>query len=188
MGFLKDMEKMLNANHKVLLVGLLLLTLAIGLYTNKKGKENMNVRKPVSKPVRRLVPTARKRMREGMSNMGGNAAASQAMARNSDSSAGASGATGGAGSTNNPQDLLPSSGGTNQFSQVDNKGVLGNVNLLDAGHHSGINTVGNSLRNANLQLRSDPAIPQANVGPWSQSTISPDVNRKQLEIGMVCNQ
>ena len=60
--------------------------------------------------------------------------------------------------------------------------------MLTAGHHNGINTVGNSLRNANLQLRSDPPISQVNAGPWMQSTISPDVNRKQLEIGILCNQ
>ena len=31
-------------------------------------------------------------------------------------------------------------------------GDLKNVSLLKAGHHIGINTVGQSLRNANLQL------------------------------------
>lgn len=184
MGFLKDMEKMLNANHKVLLVGLLVVTLAIGLYTNKKGKtqETMNVRRQPARPIRRASPPPRRRMREGLGNMGANAATSQASTTTSTA------ATGGGGSTTNPKDLLPQSTGNNQFSQVDNKGVLGNVNLLNAGHHSGVNTVGNSLRNANLQLRSDPPINQVDSGPWMQSTISPDVNRKQLEIGMLCAQ
>jgi len=47
----------------------------------------------------------------------------------------------------------------------------------------GINTIGSSLRNANLQLRSEPIIPQAVVSPFLNSTISPDLNRKAFEIG-----
>ena len=62
-------------------------------------------------------------------------------------------------------------------------GDLKNVSLLKAGHHIGINTVGQSLRNANLQLRSEPANPQLNVGPWNQTTITPDMQRRPLEIG-----
>ena len=57
------------------------------------------------------------------------------------------------------------------------------VTLMDAGFHKGINTVGSSLRNANLQLRSEYAIPKTNVGPWSNSTIEADTLRKNLEIG-----
>lgn len=62
-------------------------------------------------------------------------------------------------------------------------GDLQNVNLLKSGYHIGINTVSSSLRNANLQLRSEPANPQMPVGPWNNTTISPDVNRRPLEIG-----
>ena len=64
-------------------------------------------------------------------------------------------------------------------------GDLLNVSLLEAGHHIGINTVGQSLRNANLQLRSEPANPQMNIGPWNNTTMGPDVSRRPLEIG--CN-
>ena len=49
------------------------------------------------------------------------------------------------------------------------QGNLDKVNLLKAGYHIGIDTVGQSLRNANLQLRSEPANPQMNVGPWNNS-------------------
>ena len=42
---------------------------------------------------------------------------------------------------------------------------------------------GQSLRNANRQLRSEPANPQVKVSPWLQSTIEPDTDRKPLEIG-----
>ena len=62
-------------------------------------------------------------------------------------------------------------------------GDLKNVNLLQAGYHIGIDTVGQSLRNANLQLRSEPPNPQLNVGPWNNTTIEPDFNRRPLEIG-----
>jgi len=62
-------------------------------------------------------------------------------------------------------------------------GDLENVNLLKSGYHIGINTVSSSLRNANLQLRSEPPNPQMAVGPWNNTTISPDINRRPLEIG-----
>ena len=62
------------------------------------------------------------------------------------------------------------------------QGELSNQNFLNAGHHVGVNTVGQSLRNANRQLRSDPPNPQVKVSPWLQSTIEPDINRRPLEI------
>ena len=37
--------------------------------------------------------------------------------------------------------------------------------------------------NANLQLRSDPPVPKANVGPFLNSTIEPEQGRPLLEIG-----
>jgi len=83
-----------------------------------------------------------------------------------------------------PSELLPK-GGNNEFSKVNPMGAgdLQNVSLLKAGYHIGINTVGQSLRNANLQLRSEPANPQLNVGPWNNTTISPDLQRRPLELG-----
>ena len=82
-----------------------------------------------------------------------------------------------------PSQLLPSGGGDNAFSSM-NPGCGGdikNVSLLKAGHHIGINTVGNSLRNPNLQIRSEPPNPMVKVSPWMQSTITPDTLRKPLE-------
>jgi hypothetical protein len=63
------------------------------------------------------------------------------------------------------------------------QGDLESVSLLKAGYHIGIDTVGQSLRNANQQIRSEPPNPQANTGPWNQSTIEPDFMRPALEIG-----
>ena len=62
-------------------------------------------------------------------------------------------------------------------------GDVSKVSLLNAGYHIGINTVGQSLRNANLQVRSEPANPQLNVGPWNHSSIDPDNSRRPMEIG-----
>ena len=62
------------------------------------------------------------------------------------------------------------------------QGELSEQNFLNAGYHVGVNTVGQSLRNANRQLRSDPPCPQVKVSPWLQSTIEPDLNRRPLEI------
>ena len=47
--------------------------------------------------------------------------------------------------------------------------------------HVGVNTIGQSLRNANLQLRSEPANPQVQVSPWMNTTIDKDLTRRNLE-------
>jgi hypothetical protein len=65
-------------------------------------------------------------------------------------------------------------------------GILSGVNMLDAGFHVGVNTVGQSLRNANRQLRSEPPNPQVNVSPWMMSSIGPDLLRRPLEDGEGC--
>lgn len=63
------------------------------------------------------------------------------------------------------------------------EGSLKDRNFLQSGYHIGINTVGQTLRNANLQLRSEPPCPQIKVSPWLQSSIEPDVSRRPMEIG-----
>jgi hypothetical protein len=84
-----------------------------------------------------------------------------------------------------PQELMPREDATNvwQLSSPPVNGHLADRNFLESGHHYGIDTVSNTLKNPNLQLRSDPIIPQIQVGPWSQSTYGPDTNHRQLEIG-----
>ena len=85
----------------------------------------------------------------------------------------------------NPTDLLPKDT-NNEWATLNpaGKGELSNLNLLKAGYHIGIDTIGQSLRNANLQIRSEPPNPQLSVGPWNQSTITPDFMRVPLEIGV----
>jgi hypothetical protein len=56
--------------------------------------------------------------------------------------------------------------------------------LLTAGSLVGLNSVAGSLRNANLQLRSDPKIEKNNqISPWNISSIEPDISRVPFEIG-----
>lgn len=83
-----------------------------------------------------------------------------------------------------PAELLPKDDNS-EWAKLNpmGSGDLQDVNLLKSGYHIGINTVSSSLRNANLQLRSEPANPQMAIGPWNNTTISPDVNRRPLEIG-----
>lgn len=81
-------------------------------------------------------------------------------------------------------DLLPSDVNS-VWAQVNpmGQGALGDENLINSGYHIGINTVGQTLRNANYQLRSEPLNPQTPVSPWNQTTIEPDINRRPMEIG-----
>lgn len=84
-----------------------------------------------------------------------------------------------------PSDLLPQDQNS-QWAALNpvsmNQG--GMPDLLQAGYHIGLDTIGQTLRNANLQLRSDPIIPKSDVGPWMQSTIEPDLGRVPLELGV----
>ena len=84
----------------------------------------------------------------------------------------------------NPAELLPKNSNS-AWSKLNPQGGggLSNAQFLQAGYHIGIDTVGQSLRNPNLQLRSEPPNPQLNIGPWNNTTIGPDFNRRPLEIG-----
>jgi len=86
----------------------------------------------------------------------------------------------------NPNDLLPSDQNSQWAALNPVNMSQGNIiagDMLQAGYHIGLDTIGQSLKNANLQLRSDPIIPKQNVGPWNQSTYEPDLARVPLEIG-----
>ena len=86
----------------------------------------------------------------------------------------------------NAEELLPSSYSSNNWDTPANPGGIDGPNFLNPEHLVGINTVGQSLRNANRQLRSEPPNPQVKVSPWLQTTIEPDTNRKPMEIGENC--
>lgn len=85
----------------------------------------------------------------------------------------------------NPADLLPNSS-ANDWSNLNpvSSSDLRNINLLNPTQLVGINTQGSSLRNSNLQIRSEPANPRTNTNcPWNISTIETDTFRRPLEIG-----
>ena len=67
------------------------------------------------------------------------------------------------------------------------EGILKGVNYLDAGFNIGVNTVGQSLRNANLNLRAEPPNPRVVVSPWLNTTIDTDLTRKSLDDGDLCS-
>jgi hypothetical protein len=84
-----------------------------------------------------------------------------------------------------PSDLLPNDM-NNAWANLNPVGNadLKNINLLNPTQLTGINTQGSSLRNPNLQLRSEPPNPRTNTNcPWNISTIEADQFRKTLEIG-----
>lgn len=88
----------------------------------------------------------------------------------------------------NPSDLLPNDENS-KFASL-NPTAVGKTNgvmapdLLRAGPPlSNLETIGQTLRNSNQSIRSDPAIPKVDVGPWMNSTIESDPHRKDFEIG-----
>lgn len=82
-----------------------------------------------------------------------------------------------------PSELLPKDNNSVWAEQNPmGPGSLKGKNFLSAGALIGVNTVGQSMRNANLQIRSEPPNPQVAVSIFNQSTITPDVSHRSLEI------
>jgi len=83
-----------------------------------------------------------------------------------------------------PSDLLPSDANS-QWAALNpvSQNSPNMPDLLQAGYHIGMDTIGQTMKNANLQLRSDPIIPKKEIGPWNMSTIEPDLMRVPLEVG-----
>lgn len=88
----------------------------------------------------------------------------------------------------NPSDLLPkASPEATQFlaSNPPSAGNPENRNVLQAGYHIGVDTVCQSNKNPNLQLRSDPPISRTGPQPVFNASTIPFVqnNRRVLEVG-----
>jgi hypothetical protein len=81
-----------------------------------------------------------------------------------------------------PQELLPNDPNS-KWAQVNPMGAgdIAGKNFLNSGALIGVDTVGQSNRNASWDIRSLPANPQVQVSPWMQSTIEPDLVRRPLE-------
>jgi hypothetical protein len=72
----------------------------------------------------------------------------------------------------NPSELLPSDANS-QWASLNpvNQSNPQMPDMLQAGYHIGLDTIGQTMKNANLQLRPDPVIEKKDTGPWNQSTI-----------------
>lgn len=72
---------------------------------------------------------------------------------------------------------------TDDFGQFSTEQILSGQNYLDPRGQIGYpETVGGTLRNANLQIRSEPANPRDPVSIWNLSTIAPEQMRPLFEI------
>ena len=175
MSFLSDLEKTLRANHILVILGAIVLVYAVYNYSDQKFVV----------PYEPLQAEAGGRQNTAPPQAQGASGYSAVDAMTGQSG---SGSAPSAGATNlpvaNPSDLLPRDT-NNQWGSLNpaGSGDLLGQNLLSATFLTGIDTIGNTMKNANLQIRSEPPNPQLNVGPWNQSTFAPDLMRTPLELG-----
>ena len=172
MSFLSDLEKTLRTNHILVIFGAIVLVYAVYTYSDQKFVA----------PYERLESDANARQMSVLP-------VSNSMGQDAMTTAAAAGAPPSGASqlpVANPADLLPRDT-NNQWGSLNpsGSGDLQGQNLLSATFLTGIDTIGNTMKNANLQLRSEPPNPQLNVGPWNQSTFAPDLMRTPLELGSV---
>jgi len=179
MGVLKDIQKFCSGNRLICLLGVVILAVAIGHYSMNKSSvtDSMGNNRQhggaqtgqVSSDPEPAHPLGENSDFQGVSGMGGGQQAAPSCSRQT---------------IEDPVALLPKDSNS-AWAQLNpgGQGSLNDINLLKSGHHIGIDTVGQSLRNANLQLRSEPANPQMNIGPWNNSTMEGDAMRVPLEIG-----
>jgi hypothetical protein len=174
--------KNLSSNHLVLAISAIVLVYAYYRYSDEKSKNGKDGLQNRSQPNLAGSGPCGSNYEAGQNNIVGNAG--PANVDGVQTNGGSLPQPCARQETIDPKDLLPSDNNS-KFAKMNPRGQgdLMGVSLLEAGHHIGINTVGQSLRNANLQLRSEPANPKMGVGPWHQSTIGPDLNRRPLEIG-----
>ena len=178
MSILSDLEKTLRANHILVILGAIVLVYAVYNYSDQKFV--------VPYEPLRVDASSRQHMAPPCA-PGADSGASGYSAVNSLTGQGPPPHTGG-GAANlpvaNPSDLLPRDS-NNQWGSLNpaGSGDLLGQNLLSATFLTGIDTIGNTMKNANLQIRSEPPNPQLNVGPWNQSTFAPDLMRTPLELG-----
>ena len=175
MSFLSDLEKTVRANHILVILGAIVLVYAVYNYSDQKFVV----------PYEPLQAEAGGRQNTAPPQAQGASGYSAVDAMTGQSGGGSAPS---AGATNlpvaNPSDLLPRDT-NNQWGSLNpaGSGDLLGQNLLSATFLTGIDTIGNTMKNANLQIRSEPPNPQLNVGPWNQSTFAPDLMRTPLELG-----
>jgi hypothetical protein len=174
MSFLSDLEKTLRTNHILVILGAIVLVYAVYTYSDQKFVA----------PYEPLQSDVNNRQRGTVQ------VTQQPAPLAADASMVAPPASSGSNlPVANPADLLPRDS-NNQWGSLNPSGGgdLQGQNLLSATFLTGIDTIGNTMKNANLQLRSEPPNPQLNVGPWNQSTFAPDLMRTPLELGSAQTQ
>ena len=188
MTFLKNLTKNIKAHHFVALIGVLVLAFAIMQYSGRKtifndGFGDGYSNSPSNTQGSASVAGSASQFVGGAEPVGQNEVYANVPAGSTTSTGGLAPVSRANGNYD-PSELLPKDVNS-QWAQLNPAGSADfkNVNLLKAGHLIGIDTVGSTLRNANLQERSEPPNPTAAVSPWLNSTIEPDLMRLPLEIG-----
>jgi hypothetical protein len=177
MSILSDLEKNLRTNHVLVFLGALFLMFAVYSYSEQKYNPMETLQSDSANRGKKVT------FSEQAAPVASGASSGYAVV---DGTTGQGGVP--AGGVNlpvaNPSDLLPRDT-NNQWGSLNpaGSGDLTSQNLLSATFLTGIDTIGNTMKNANLQIRSEPPNPQLNVGPWNQSTFAPDLMRTPLEIG-----
>ena len=187
MSVFKNLQKSIKTHHFIALLGLIVLGYAVMQYSNKKGilsdgftgaADNENdMSKTNNTPAQNngvAQPAEPAGQNESPASVSGIATSSQGLPPSCVKG----------GNVADPSELLPKDNNS-QWAQLNPAGAndFKDVNLLKSGYHIGVDTVGSSLRNANLQVRSEPPNPTSNVSPWMNTTIEPDLMRMPLEIG-----
>lgn len=191
MTFLKNLQKTVKAHHFIALIGILVLALAIAQYSGRKtnysdgfgdGYSNSPSNVPNSTSVGGSAAPANGAI-PASEPVGGNEFFSNVPEGSMTSTYGLAPVPR-ANAQYDPSELLPKDINS-QWAQLNPAGSADfkNVNLLKAGSLIGIDTIGSTLRNANLQERSEPPNPTTSVSPWLNTTIEPDLMRLPLEIG-----
>jgi hypothetical protein len=189
MSFLKNLQKNIKAHHFIAFLGVLVLALAILQYSGRKTNFSDGFNQGDSMPSS-FAPAAGPSA--GPSNnvavgaaepLGQNEVFAKVPAGSMTSTYGLTPTPPQRGNYD-PSELLPKDLNS-QWAQLNPAGSADfkNVNLLKAGYLIGIDTIGSTLRNANLQERSEPPNPTTSVSPWLNTTIEPDLMRVPLEIG-----
>jgi len=198
MSVLKGLQKSLRAHHLLALLGVLVLVVAVSQFSGRKagGEEGLAGASFAGRGAGHGQPQDGGRSAEAREltadadDAAPNAAMPQGQNEVYASAQGVGSPSVGlppscaTANATKPGDLLPKDANS-QWGRLNpgGEGGLENVNLLKAGYHTGIDTVGTVLRNANLQVRSEPPNPTAKVSPWMNTTIEPDLMRVPLEIG-----
>lgn len=76
----------------------------------------------------------------------------------------------------NAEAMLPKEKHKDWFDDPYESTSVKNTHLINIYRPIGINTVSTTLKNANRQLRADPACPKVQLGPFLNSSIEPDTN------------